>query len=783
MPNWKKVIVSGSDAALNSVTASSGITSYGDVYAPNFVGTASITSKVTVSQTTAPLNFPVVFTSTNSLFQDVPSSDFYYNPGLNLLSAGRVNATTALSASGLAYPNSDGDPGDVLTTDGSGKLTLDKTRVYVQVKNAWPTTLVKGMPVYVSGSVGNLDLVKPASASNANTMPAIGVLAESLAPNAEGLAIVVGFINGVNTSAFGAGDVVYVGANGGYTNVKPTGTNLIQNLGIVTKVAANGSGFVYGAGRSNDLPNITPGYTWVGNSNGVPTAVPTSSFAGSVTIIGDTNNRLVTANGDGTFTAEPTLILNGGQLTIDAATRVSLSGNRLFDITKNSSDVTVALGDLSNGFNATTLLVNDPEGKIELSFSASKGAGIVSHHFDNTGLFVSGAITASGLYIDNRGLPPAYFGGSVNIDSGLTAGSGEFAALTGDWLATNGANRVITSDGDGTFTAESGLTYNNSVLTVTGRASVSGRVNAASFTGSLQGTASAANRVQVNATSTDQYYTVPFVESVNTTSHARLGYENTNIGIQYNPSQNVLKAGHISASALTVTESFNITGRQYSTASYHLIEVPRGQMYTQGVFFLTGSFPPSQATPEWTKFPLLRFSTGSSLDLDMVVHIIPNESVPASSSVFRQNSTIGAIAKYPIRFESTIYTLPFDSGEYTFAAGDGWPFEDTESAFMFTQGFNTSNIADFVLGFTSIPSGFTNYRPQLSDEETLPIIDTNSPQGPILLSFVTGSNNIPSSYMSIRLLLSSDTNFGKYISYIQNAKLRVTCNYKLLNYA
>jgi len=783
MPNWKKVIVSGSDAALNSVTASSGITSYGDVYAPNFVGTASITSKVTVSQTTTPTNFPVVFTSTNSLFQDVPASDFYYNPGRNLLSAGQVNVTTALTASGLTYPNSDGENGDVLTTDGQGNLTLDKARIYIQVKSKWPTTLPKGMPVYVSGSVGNLDLVKPASASNANTMPAIGVLAQPLAFDEEGLAIVVGFINGVNTSAFQAGDVVYVGANGGYTNVKPTGTNLIQNLGIVTKVDANGSGFVYGAGRSNDLPNITPGYTWVGNNNGVPTAVPTSSFAGSVTIVGDANNKLVTANGNGTFTAESALTFDGSQVSIDAATRVSIDSYRLFDVTKNSNDVTVALGDLSNAFNATELRVNDGERKIELFFSASKGDSIVSHYFDNKGLFVSGAITASGLYIDNRDHPPAFFGGSVNIDGRLTAPSGEFNELTGDWLSSNGANRVITSDGDGTFTAESGLTYDNSVLTVTGRANISGRVNAASFTGSFQGTASAANRVQVNATNTNQYYTVPFVESVNTTSHARLGYENTNIGIQYNPSQNVLKAGHISASALTVTESFNITGRQYSTASYHLIEVPRGQMYTQGVFFLTGSFPPSQGAPQWTKFPLLRFSTGSSLDLDMVIHIIPNESVPASSSVFRQNSTIGAIAKYPIRFESTNYTLPFDSGEYTFAAGDGWPFEDTESAFMFTQGFNTSNIADFVLGFTSISPGFTNYRPQLSDEETLPIIDTDQGQGPILLSFVTGSNNVPSSYMSVRLLLSSNTNFGKYTSYIQNAKLRVTCNYKLLNYA
>ena len=192
--------------------------------------------------------------------------------------SGSLNVTSSFTASGLNYPVIDGEKGDVLVTDGEGNLTFERTRIYAQVKNISGTTLQKGTPVHVSSSVGNLDEVIAASASVASTMPATFVLAQTLNDDEEGLGILTGFINGINTSNFGEGDVVYVGANGGYTNQKPTGSNLIQNLGIVTQVAINGSGFIYGSGRANDIPNISPGYFWVGNSNSVATATPTSSI-------------------------------------------------------------------------------------------------------------------------------------------------------------------------------------------------------------------------------------------------------------------------------------------------------------------------------------------------------------------------------------------------------------------------------------------------------------------------------------------------------------------------
>jgi hypothetical protein len=110
-------------------------------------------------------------------------------------------------------------------------------------------------------------------------MPATALLNEQLADNATGEAIIAGRLIGINTSALVAGESVYVGVEGALTSTKPTGSLEIQNIGTAAKInASDGEIIIQGSGRSNDLPNLTAGYAWVGDSNGVPQAVTTSSF-------------------------------------------------------------------------------------------------------------------------------------------------------------------------------------------------------------------------------------------------------------------------------------------------------------------------------------------------------------------------------------------------------------------------------------------------------------------------------------------------------------------------
>jgi hypothetical protein len=212
MPAWKKVIVSGSDAALNS-----------------------------------------------------------------------LNVTSHFTASGLIYPSSDNGEESFIQTDGNGNLSLQYVKtIYEEVVNGEATSIVKGTPVYVSGSVGAAAKVFRADAGNTSKMPVIYVVADTIAPAATGRGIALGLIKGVDTTGYPAGTEIYVAVGGGWTSTRPTGTAIVQTLGYVTKEGAGGMGVILNPGP-NSLPNLPAGNVWVGNSNALPVATSTSSLGGGGT--------------------------------------------------------------------------------------------------------------------------------------------------------------------------------------------------------------------------------------------------------------------------------------------------------------------------------------------------------------------------------------------------------------------------------------------------------------------------------------------------------------------
>lgn len=182
------------------------------------------------------------------------------------------NANTSISASQADNSNT--------SISASHALHSDTTQeVIINVKNTSGVDLPKGTPVYATGVTGDNINIASASNDSSTTMPAIAVLGEALTNNSSGVGVVSGKIIGVNTDGFTAGRNIYVNTNGSYTQTKPTGTALIQNIGVVGKVnVTDGEIVIQGSGRSNDLPNIQNGYAWVGNVDQVPTAVSTASW-------------------------------------------------------------------------------------------------------------------------------------------------------------------------------------------------------------------------------------------------------------------------------------------------------------------------------------------------------------------------------------------------------------------------------------------------------------------------------------------------------------------------
>ena len=115
MPNWKKVIVSGSDAVLKSVTVTNG------------TGSTTLNSNADT----------LIFTGSA-----------YFT--------GSTTITGNLVGNGLTYPTADGTyASQVLQTNAAGNLTFGNVETtFDTIYNGEATTLVKGTPVYITGTVG-----------------------------------------------------------------------------------------------------------------------------------------------------------------------------------------------------------------------------------------------------------------------------------------------------------------------------------------------------------------------------------------------------------------------------------------------------------------------------------------------------------------------------------------------------------------------------------------------------------------------------------------------------
>ena len=205
------------------------------------------------------------------------------NVTLGNASADLITQTGTLYLNGPVKDTTDtlGDNDEILVSDGNGELNFQKlsethvrsSEIVVQSIKA-NEALTKGDPVYIVGfQVGQgVNIVAKADASNPAKMPATGIIDEDYANQAFGTMTAIGSFNSDfdasgGTENWSIGDILFVKAGGGLTNIKPTGSDLIQNVAIVSRNhQQTGELEVVALGRTNDIPNLTPGRLWVGST-------------------------------------------------------------------------------------------------------------------------------------------------------------------------------------------------------------------------------------------------------------------------------------------------------------------------------------------------------------------------------------------------------------------------------------------------------------------------------------------------------------------------------------
>ena len=147
-------------------------------------------------------------------------------------------ATTNDGLFNLPFPEST----DPVNVHGDIKALADRLKVVlpplgisafqISVINDSGETLAAGTPVFANGysTTTTVDKCLPTTPS-----PILGLLKQELEDGEQGICVVAGVLENINTSPFTDGDVLYVGSQGGLSDIATHGA-----VGIVAHAAVDG---------------------------------------------------------------------------------------------------------------------------------------------------------------------------------------------------------------------------------------------------------------------------------------------------------------------------------------------------------------------------------------------------------------------------------------------------------------------------------------------------------------------------------------------------------------
>jgi hypothetical protein len=140
---------------------------------------------------------------------------------------------------------------DVLSNVGVALISLE-------VRNASGVSIAKGTPVYISGYSTKPTIAK-CDSDDITTFPVAGITQSAISNGSDGVITISGVFEGINTSAFAAGDVLYVANGGGLTDTIPAGGS--GAVAVVAKSNASTGIIIVGQPKGNG--------TWGSLKNGL----------------------------------------------------------------------------------------------------------------------------------------------------------------------------------------------------------------------------------------------------------------------------------------------------------------------------------------------------------------------------------------------------------------------------------------------------------------------------------------------------------------------------------
>jgi hypothetical protein len=331
------------NASTNTPTLASGVGDAGDYYIVSVAGSTNLNGitdwqpgdwaifngaewqKIDQSWATAGANDNI--TSMTGITGGISSPDFVqFDTGATVTNAaGRLywDATQQTLSVGL-NANIAADIGQTL---------------YAYATNDEAVTINKGQPVYMFAAQGDRVSVKLAyNTGDATSAKTLGVCAENIAAGQAGMILCQGVQDGLDMSAYSAGDTLYLGATAGtLTNIKPYAPNHLVYIGVVERANA-GNGRLYvrvqNGYEMDELHNVSA----QSPSNGQVLIYNESTSLWTKNTLTDGTGITIT-EGAGSIT-----VTNAGVTSAVAGTGISVSGaTGAVTITNTAPDQTVAL--------------------------------------------------------------------------------------------------------------------------------------------------------------------------------------------------------------------------------------------------------------------------------------------------------------------------------------------------------------------------------------------------------------------------------------------------------